>query len=113
MLPGGCGIASPVARLRKGFASYGVFNTGDYPVLDYGFTEEQQMIFDLAKQIADEKIRPVAAELDEKQEFPEELVPVFGESGICGVYIDEAYGGCANGTPIMNMVIAAEQLSKA
>ncbi len=82
-------------------------------MLDYGFTEEQQMMSDLARQIAQEKIRPVAAELDEKQEFPHELIKVFAESDICGVYIPEEYGGCGGDTPIMNMCIVVEELSKA
>ncbi len=37
--------------------------------MDYLLTEEQKMIRDLARQIADEKIRPVAAEYDEKESF--------------------------------------------
>jgi len=82
-------------------------------VLDYGFTEEQQMMVDLARQIAAEKIRPVAAELDEKQEFPHELTKVFAESDLCGVYIPEAYGGSAGETGIMNMCIVTEEFSKA
>lgn len=38
--------------------------------VDYGFTEEQKMLRDLVRQIAEEKIRPVSRELDEKEEFP-------------------------------------------
>ncbi len=38
--------------------------------MDYFLTEEQQMIRDLARQIAEEKIVPVRAELDEKNEYP-------------------------------------------
>lgn len=82
-------------------------------MLDYGLTEEQQMMQDLARQIAEEKIRPIAAELDEKQEFPHDLIPVFGESGICGVYIPEEYGGMGGDSPITNMCIVIEELSKA
>ena len=36
--------------------------------LDYGFSEEQMMMRELAQQIAKEKIEPVRAEYDEKQE---------------------------------------------
>ena len=38
--------------------------------MDYFLTEEQAMIRDLARQIAEEKIVPVRRELDEKEEFP-------------------------------------------
>jgi butyryl-CoA dehydrogenase len=79
--------------------------------MDYFLTEEQKMIKDLARQIADEKIRPVAAEYDEKEEFPWPLVKVLAESDLCGVYIPEKYGGTGGG--VMDLCIAVEELSKA
>ena len=63
--------------------------------MDYLFTDEQKMIRDLARQIADEKIRPVAAEYDEKEEFPWPVVEKIAEAGLFGVFIDEEYGGLA------------------
>ena len=42
--------------------------------MDYFLTEEQQMIVDIARQIADEKIIPQRAELDEKEEFATEIL---------------------------------------
>ncbi|MDP8258953.1 MAG: acyl-CoA dehydrogenase family protein [Candidatus Aadella gelida] len=77
--------------------------------MDYLLTEEQQMIKDLCHQIAEEKIKPVAAEYDENDEFPWDLVKVFAESDICGVYIPEQYGGLGGG--VFEMAIAAEELS--
>ncbi len=77
--------------------------------MDYLLTEEQQMIKDLCRQIAEEKIKPVAAEYDEKAEFPWDLVKIFAESDICGVYIPEEYGGMGGG--VFEMAIAAEELS--
>lgn len=77
--------------------------------MDYLLTEEQQMIKELCHQIAEEKIKPVAAEYDEKNEFPWDIVKVFADSDICGVYIPEEYGGMGGG--VMEMSIAAEELS--
>ncbi|MBD3425861.1 MAG: acyl-CoA dehydrogenase [Candidatus Omnitrophica bacterium] len=77
--------------------------------MDYLLTEEQQMIKELCHQIAEEKIKPVAAEYDEKNEFPWDIVKIFAESDICGVYIPEEYGGMGGG--VMEMSIAAEELS--
>ena len=62
-------------------------------MIDYLLTEEQLMIRDIARQITDEKIRPVAAELDVTGEFPWEVMKVMSQSDLFGVYIDEAYGG--------------------
>ena len=42
--------------------------------MDYFLTEEQQMIVDVARQIANEKIIPQRAELDEKEEFATEIL---------------------------------------
>jgi len=80
-------------------------------VMDYLLTEEQVMIRDLARQIAEEKIRPVAAEYDESGEFPWPIVKVFAESDLCGIYIPEQYGGTGGG--VTELAIATEELSKA
>jgi len=72
--------------------------------LDYGLTEEQGMMKEVARELAEKKIRPIAAEYDEKNEFPAEIVPVLAESDLCGVYIPEEYGGAGGETPIMNML---------
>jgi len=63
--------------------------------------------------VAEKRIRPVAAQYDEEQHFPTELVKVFADADLCGVYIEDACGGCAGSTGIMNMVIVTEELSKA
>ena len=79
--------------------------------MDYLLTEEQIMIRDLARQIAEEKIRPVAAQYDESGEFPWPIVKVLAESDLCGIYIPEEYGGTGGG--VTELVIATEELSKA
>lgn len=79
--------------------------------MDYVLTEEQKMIRDLARQIADEKIRPVAAEYDEKEEFPWPILKVIAESDLSGIYIEEAYGGMGGG--VTELCIATEEFSKA
>ena len=79
--------------------------------MDYLLTEEQKMIRDLARQIADEKIRPVAAEYDEKEEFPWPILKVIAESDLAGIYIEQAYGGMGGG--VTELCIATEEFSKA
>ena len=82
-------------------------------MLDYQLTEEQVMIRDLARTIADNEIRPVAAEYDRSGEFPWPVVAKIAEAGLFGVFIDEAYGGLAGDSRTMNMVLVTEELSKA
>ncbi|MFA5069523.1 MAG: acyl-CoA dehydrogenase family protein [Candidatus Omnitrophota bacterium] len=79
--------------------------------MSYLFTEEQKMIRDLARRIADEKIRPVAAEYDEKEEFPWPVLKVIAESDLSGIYIEEKYGGMGGG--VTELCIATEEFSKA
>ncbi len=80
-------------------------------MIDYLLTEEQLMIRDLCRQIADEKIRPMAAELDKTEEFPWEIMKVMAQSDLFGVYIDPKYGGMGGG--VFELCIATEEFSKA
>ncbi|HEX8949913.1 MAG TPA: acyl-CoA dehydrogenase family protein [Dissulfurispiraceae bacterium] len=79
--------------------------------MDYLLTEEQQMIRDLARQIADEKVVPVRAELDEKEEFPWEIMKVLAQSDLFGLFIPEEYGGLGKGS--FELCLAVEELSRA
>ncbi len=79
-------------------------------LMDYGLTETQVMIRDLCRQIAEEKIKPVRAHYDETGEFPHEIVKAFAEADLCGVYIEEQYGGLGGG--VMDLSVAVEELSK-
>ncbi len=79
--------------------------------MEYFLTEEQQMIQELAARIADERVKPVAAELDEKGEFPWEIMKVLAESDLFGVWLPEEYGGLGGG--IFEQVLVVEELSRA
>jgi alkylation response protein AidB-like acyl-CoA dehydrogenase len=78
--------------------------------LDYGFTEDQKMMRDLARKIAREQIRPVAAKYDESGEFPWPIMKILAEAGLFGVFIPEAYGGTGGG--VLDMCIIVEELSR-
>ncbi len=78
--------------------------------MDYFLTDEQKMIKELAQKIAIEKILPVRAECDEKEEFPWEVVKALAQSDLFGVYIPEEYGGMGFG--VFELCLAIEELSK-
>jgi butyryl-CoA dehydrogenase len=78
--------------------------------MDYFLTEEQQMIKEIAQKIADEKIKPVRAELDEKEEFPRELLKMIAQSDLFGVGIPQEYGGFGGGA--FENCLAVEELSR-
>lgn len=79
--------------------------------MNYFLTEDQQMIKDLAARIAKEKIEPVAAQYDESEEFPHEIVEVLAKSDLFRVFIPEEYDGLGGGVFEMSLVV--EELSKA
>ena len=78
--------------------------------MNYFLTPEQKMIQDLARKVAVEKVLPVRAELDEKEEFPWELMKVCAEAGLFGVSISEEYGGFGGG--VLENCLAVEELSR-
>lgn len=80
-------------------------------MLDYNLTEEQKMIKELAAKIADEKVMPVRAELDESGEFPWDIMKNCAEAGLFGLYIPEEYGGFGGGA--FESILAIEELSRA
>ncbi len=79
--------------------------------MDYFLTEEQLMIRDIARKIAVEKIVPVREELDEKEEFPWEIMKVIAQSDLLAIFVPEEYGGLGKGA--LELCIAVEELSKA
>jgi alkylation response protein AidB-like acyl-CoA dehydrogenase len=79
--------------------------------MDYLLTEDQTVIRDTCRQIAQEKIKPVRAHYDETGEFPWEIVKVLAQAGVFGLHIPENYGGFGGG--VLEMAIATEELSRA
>ncbi len=79
--------------------------------MDYFLTDDQMMIKELARQIAEEKIIPVRSDLDEKEEFPWEIMKVLAQSDLFGLFIPEEYGGLGKGC--LELCIAVEELSRA
>lgn len=69
------------------------------------------MIRDLARSIAEEKIVPVRAELDEKEEFPWEIMKVLAESDLFRIFIPEEYEGLGAG--VFELCLVVEELSRA
>jgi alkylation response protein AidB-like acyl-CoA dehydrogenase len=73
-------------------------------------TGEQREIRDLVRTLARDRIAPRAAEIDESHEFPWDIVELYREHGLFGLFYDEAYGGLGTGTLLA--LIAIEEVSK-
>ena len=61
--------------------------------MEFGFSEEQLMIQDVARRIAQEKIAPSAEHHDRTGEFPLENIRLLGENGLMGIEVPAEYGG--------------------
>jgi alkylation response protein AidB-like acyl-CoA dehydrogenase len=79
--------------------------------MDYFLTEEQIMIRDMARKVAEEKIKPVAAKYDESGEFPWEIMEILAGMDFFRIFIDAEYGGLGAGS--MGLVLVTEELSRA
>jgi alkylation response protein AidB-like acyl-CoA dehydrogenase len=74
------------------------------------FSEEQEMLRDMVRRVADEQVRPLVAGMEETKRFPEELVEVFGDLGLLQMWVPEAYGG--PGGDLTSVCIAKEEIGR-
>ena len=79
--------------------------------MDFGFTEEQLMIQDVARRIAQEKIAPSAEYHDRTGEFPLDNIRTLGENGLMGIEVPTEYGGA--GMDPISYVLAMIEIAAA
>ncbi|MBD3334951.1 MAG: acyl-CoA dehydrogenase [Candidatus Eisenbacteria bacterium] len=78
--------------------------------MDFKLTDEQQMIRRTAREFAQEKVAPQAAQRDETREFPLDLVRRLGELGFMGVTVDPRWDGA--GMDAVSYALAVEEISR-
>lgn len=83
----------------------------EFPHLQFGHSEEINMLRDMVAKFAAEEIAPRAEEIDTKNEFPNDLWPKLGALGLLGMTAPEEYGGTDMG--YLAHVIAMEEISRA
>src|SRR6476469_8212989 len=79
--------------------------------LDFDLGEMADTIRETTRRFAKEKIAPIAAEIDEKDEFPRHLWPQMGELGLHGITVEEEDGGLGLG--YLEHVVAQEEVARA
>ena len=85
--------------------------TTTYPTLQFGHSEETQMIRESVYGFAQEHIAPIAADVDRENKFPRHLWPLMGELGLHGITVPEEDGG--TGLGYLEHTIAIEEVSRA
>src|SRR3982075_3859018 len=73
-------------------------------------SEDEILFRDNIRQFADEKIRPLVKEMDEKGVFEKDLIHEFFQLGLMGIEIPEQYGG--GGAKFFEAILAVEELSR-
>jgi butyryl-CoA dehydrogenase len=79
--------------------------------VQFELSEQQRMIRDMARDFAAREVAPIAAEIDEHERFPTDVVKKMGELGFMGMNVPEQYGGA--GLDSLCYVLAMEEISKA
>jgi alkylation response protein AidB-like acyl-CoA dehydrogenase len=78
--------------------------------IDFGFTEDQQLIQEQVRRFAVERIQPGAAERDREHRFPVDIFEEMGELGLMGMLVPEEYGGA--GMDTLSYLLAVEEVSR-
>ncbi len=79
--------------------------------MEFGLGENADAIRDVTARWAADRLAPLAAEIDEKNEFRRELWPEMGELGLHGITVEEEFGGLGLG--YLEHVVAMEEVSRA
>jgi alkylation response protein AidB-like acyl-CoA dehydrogenase len=85
-------------------------NPGKESILEYFLNEQQQTLKSLARKIAEQRILPVRAELDEKEEFPWDLIKEIASSDLLRIFVPEEYQGLGGGC--LDLCLVIEELSR-
>src|SRR5947199_5189873 len=79
--------------------------------MHFALTEEQKLIQQTARDFANEKLAPLAAEYDRTEEFTAPQAKMLAEMGFLGMMVPEEYGGA--GLDTVSYVLAMEEVSRA
>lgn len=82
-----------------------------YPTLNFNHDDDINMLRDMVTKFSAAEIAPRAEEIDQKNEFPDDLWQKFGELGLLGMTVSEQYGGSEMG--YLAHTIAVEEISRA
>ena len=82
-----------------------------YASMNFGLGDEIEALREVTHKFAQERIKPLAAEIDKTNEFPAHLWKEFGEMGLLGVTVDEEYGGANMG--YLAHSVALEEIARA
>lgn len=78
--------------------------------MDFKLSKEQELVRQMVREFAEEKVKPIAAEIDETERFPMENAKLMGKYGMMAIPFKKEYGGAGGDT--LSYILAVEELSK-
>ncbi|NCE65073.1 acyl-CoA dehydrogenase [Pseudoflavonifractor sp. 524-17] len=78
--------------------------------MDFHLSKEQEMLRKMYREFAQNEVKPLAEEVDEKEMFPEETVKKMAKLGMMGIYFPKEYGGA--GADVLSYAMCVEELAK-
>ena len=78
--------------------------------MDFNLTKTDDLFLQMIREFADKEVKPIAAEVDETERFPEETVRKMAKLGIMGIPVPALYGGAGGDNMLYTM--AVEELSR-
>ena len=79
-------------------------------MVDFQLPDDAIWMRNTIREFAEKEIKPIAQELDEKEEFSPELTKKMGDIGLFGVYLPEEYGGA--GLSYLDYIVAVEEIAR-
>ncbi|MDR1946083.1 MAG: acyl-CoA dehydrogenase [Desulfovibrio sp.] len=76
----------------------------------YGLTEDQLLIKNMAREFAENEVRPIASAIDKEHRFPVESMPRMAELGLFGLTVPEEFGG--SGGDVTSYILVIEELAR-
>ncbi|MDL2256681.1 acyl-CoA dehydrogenase [Bacteroidales bacterium OttesenSCG-928-I14] len=78
--------------------------------MDFSLNKEQKLFLQMIREFAEKEVKPIAAQIDEEERFPEETVAKMAKLGIMGIPFPVEYGGAGGNNILYSM--AVEELSR-
>lgn len=82
----------------------------EWGIMDFALNDHQEMVREMVRSFAEEKIRPGAAERDRSREFPTGIFREMAELGLLGMLVPEEYGGAE--MDLLSYLLAVEELAR-
>ena len=78
--------------------------------MEFEFSEDEEMLRQQVRKLAQEKIAPLTASVEETKDVRPQLMKIMGEQGLYTLFVPEEYGGI--GVKVVRLCIGREELNK-